>query len=116
MPPATTTTNISFPYSASSARTAVGLQHANSLGPNPYLVKRSVNPNTNDAAPVASTGFIKFYNEKTFQLIVPGRDGLYGRGGMLGNDDDSTEAGADNLSNVSESQTIGDFAKSRKGA
>lgn len=81
-------------------------------GPNPYVMTV--------AAPDDTSTIIKPFLPQTFQLISPGGDGVFGAGGSLGVADESTstppglngtlsEDDYDNISNVTEGSTVGDY-------
>lgn len=79
-----------------------------SLEPNPY--SRNAAGPANRTGAGAATSIIQCYNPKTYQLILPGSDNLFGAGGsQLDYQQASWSENEDNLSNFSGGTTIGDF-------
>lgn len=92
---------------------------SNILGPNPYT--------SSETAPSASSGSkaasaVQSLERTRFQIIAPGRDHMYGRGGQLGVNKDLRATGddsnsgenqydfdSDNISTVGRGKTIGAF-------
>lgn len=99
--------SISFQITWPRISTNPDANHSTSPAPNPYT--------TTPSAPVTDTEIIKAFKPDSYQLISAGPDGLFGAGGQLPPADASfaTDLGAvDNISNVGDGKTIGDFAKS----
>lgn len=79
-----------------------------SLEPNPY--SRNAAGPANRAGAGATNSIIQCYNPKTYQIILPGSDNLFGAGGsQLDYQQASWSENEDNLSNFSGGTTVGDF-------
>lgn len=79
-----------------------------SMEPNPYS-RNAADPTKRTGAGAANS-IIQCYNPKTYQLILPGSDNLFGAGGsQLDYQQASWSENEDNLSNFSGGTTIGDF-------
>lgn len=91
--------------------------YTQSQAPNPYTVSRSAptsvqaNLRADDTSPIdPPNAIVEFHKRDTYQLIAPGRDGLFGPGGRVsGQTMLASSHDYDNLSNVSGAQTVGEF-------
>ncbi|QDU60297.1 Type II secretion system protein G precursor [Planctomycetes bacterium Pan216] len=89
---------------------------ANSGSPPTVHASDCFAPNPLTETDHAPTGgeVVRPFNPNTYQIISPGEDGLFGRGGQFGASTGSSDPnGVDDLSNVAPGMTIGNFAAER---
>jgi len=79
-----------------------------SMEPNPYS-RNAANPASRTGAGAANS-IIQCYNPKTYQIILPGSDNLFGAGGsQLDYQQASWSENEDNIANFSGGVTVGEF-------